>query len=76
MRCTAITPLTAGLRITWLRDSSSSLHAQVYPFIGRQPHSGHTLSGDDFFQMIGMHHEVARVASVDEIIGVKAVKAK
>lgn len=49
--------------------------AQVYPFIGRQPHSG-TLTGDDFFQMVGMHPEVARVASVDEIVGVKAVKAK
>lgn len=48
---------------------------QVYPFIGLHPHPG-TLTAADFFRMVGMHPEVARVASVDEIVGVKAVKAK
>ncbi|KAK9803848.1 hypothetical protein WJX73_008178 [Symbiochloris irregularis] len=63
----------APIRIPLVDHTANS--AQVYPFIGRQPCSG-TLTGDDFFQMVGMHPEVAKVASVDEIVGVKAVKAK
>ena len=48
---------------------------QVYPFIGVRK-SQALLTAHEFFDMVGMHPEIARVASVEEIVGVKAVKAK
>ena len=48
----------------------------MYPFIGRLPYGAGSFSADSFFQMVGMHPEVVNVACVEEIVGVKAVKAK
>lgn len=55
--------------------ANAHMAVQVYPFIGVRQRAG-LLSASDFFDLVGMHPEIAQVASVDEIVGVKAVKAK